>query len=1234
MFERFTDRARRVVVLAQEEARMLNHNYIGTEHILLGLIHEGEGVAAKALESLGISLEAVRQQVEEIIGQGQQAPSGHIPFTPRAKKVLELSLREALQLGHNYIGTEHILLGLIREGEGVAAQVLVKLGADLNRVRQQVIQLLHGYQGKEPAAAGAPSETAPSTSLVLDQFGRNLTQGAREGKLDPVIGREKEIERVMQVLSRRTKNNPVLVGEPGVGKTAVVEGLAQKIVKGEVPETLKDKQLYTLDLGALVAGSRYRGDFEERLKKVLKEIRTRGDIILFIDELHTLVGAGAAEGAIDAASILKPMLARGELQTIGATTLDEYRKHLEKDAALERRFQPIQVAEPTISHTIEILKGLRDRYEAHHRVSITDSALVAAAQLADRYISDRFLPDKAIDLIDEAGSRMRIRRMTAPPDLREYDEKIAQVRREKESAIDSQDFEKAAALRDTEKQLIGKKDAREKEWKAGDMDVVAEVNEELIAEVLATATGIPVFKLTEEESQRLLRMEDELHKRVIGQNDAIKALSQAIRRTRAGLKDPKRPGGSFIFAGPSGVGKTELSKTLAEFLFGDEDSLIQLDMSEYMEKHTVSRLFGSPPGYVGYEEGGQLTEKVRRKPFSVVLFDEIEKAHQDIFNSLLQILEDGRLTDAQGRVVDFKNTVIIMTTNLGTRDISKGVSVGFARAGESKGSYDRMKSKVTEELKHHFRPEFLNRVDDTIVFHQLTQDEIVTIVDLMIAKVDERLKDRDMGLELRPAAKALLAERGYDPVLGARPLRRTIQRAIEDALSEKILFGELKAGQIIMVDVKGTGEDAQFTFKGVPKPEALPDAPLAEVESGASKQQQQNSLTTRSGDPGLSRGPGHRHVRGVGAAAGGQGVSAAGVVLRQSVADQACQCPGPLDGVRPRGIETAGRYRPVRVPEHGEQLAPAVPVGALVGLPAAAARAGRAARQPPGALTGHRAASAPGTGRGADQGAEFHDGDRPACRRAGPGREQGAGQRGLCRRGSGGGPLLPGDHPRKNPAHVGVEDRMPLAEREACHRRGRVRADAGQREQGVDRGGDLPTMPLADHPCRAVQAECAAWVTQPAPLPHRVGGRGLGQRGWGRPPRQPRLVGGQHPCHGRLLQHDLADQHLPGSGGGPAPGKITRVRRVPAQDRRNLPAGRACLAAPWAALRRPGHLLLPPRHDGRIIPQPGRTPGRPDVTAHGPDGVTAMTRSRAQPPSAAAIASLTSSTSRTSVRVA
>jgi len=830
MFERFTDRARRVVVLAQEEARMLNHNYIGTEHILLGLIHEGEGVAAKALESMGISLESVRQQVEEIIGQGQQAPSGHIPFTPRAKKVLELSLREALQLGHNYIGTEHILLGLIREGEGVAAQVLVKLGADLNKVRQQVIQLLSGFQGKEPSAAGVgggPQEGTPSTSLVLDQFGRNLTKDARESKLDPVIGREKEIERVMQVLSRRTKNNPVLIGEPGVGKTAVVEGLAQMIVRGEVPETLKDKHLYTLDLGALVAGSRYRGDFEERLKKVLKEIKTRGDIILFIDEMHTLVGAGAAEGAIDAASILKPMLARGELQTIGATTLDEYRKHVEKDAALERRFQPIQVQAPSVPHTIEILKGLRDRYEAHHRVSITDAALAAAARLSDRYVSDRQLPDKAIDLIDEAGSRLRIRRMTAPPDLREFDERIATVRREKESAIDAQDFEKAASLRDREKTLQLEKAQREKEWKAGDMDVVAEVDDKLVAEVLALMTGIPVTDLSEDDAQRLLRMEDELHKRVIGQQDAIHALSQAIRRTRAGLKDPKRPGGSFIFAGPSGVGKTELSKTLAEFLFGEEDALIALDMSEYSEKHTASRLFGSPPGYVGYEEGGQLTEKVRRRPFSVVLFDEVEKAHPDIFNSLLQVLEEGRLTDAQGRVVDFKNTVIIMTTNLGSRDVSKGVMLGFAGGGDA-DEYERMKAKVQQELKAHFRPEFLNRVDDIVVFHQLTRNEIIQIVDLMANHLEERLRERDMGIELTQAAKELLAERGYDPALGARPLRRTIQREIEDALSEKILFGELRPGQIVVVDVEGSGPTATFTLTGADKV-TLPDAPPVEA---------------------------------------------------------------------------------------------------------------------------------------------------------------------------------------------------------------------------------------------------------------------------------------------------------------------------------------------------------------------------------------------------------------------
>jgi len=845
MFERFTDRARRVVVLAQEEARMLNHNYIGTEHILLGLIHEGEGVAAKALESLGIALEGVRQQVEEIIGQGQQAPSGHIPFTPRAKKVLELSLREALQLGHNYIGTEHILLGLIREGEGVAAQVLVKLGADLNRVRQQVLQLLSGYQGKEPAegSTGGRGEGTPSSSLVLDQFGRNLTQSAREGKLDPVIGREKEIERVMQVLSRRTKNNPVLIGEPGVGKTAVVEGLAQGIVKGEVPETLKDKQLYTLDLGSLVAGSRYRGDFEERLKKVLKEIRTRGDIILFIDELHTLVGAGAAEGAIDAASILKPMLARGELQTIGATTLDEYRKYVEKDPALERRFQPIQVGEPSVTHTIEILKGLRDRYEAHHRVTITDPALVAAATLADRYISDRFLPDKAIDLIDEAGARMRIRRMTAPPDLREFDEKIANVRRDKESAIDAQDFERAAHLRDSEKQLLAQKGEREKQWKSGDLDVVAEVDDEQIAEVLANWTGIPVFKLTEEETTRLLRMEDELHKRIIGQEEAVKSVAQAIRRTRAGLKDPKRPSGSFIFAGPSGVGKTELSKALANFLFGEDDALIQIDMGEFHDRYTASRLFGAPPGYVGYEEGGQLTEKVRRKPFSVVLFDEIEKAHQEVYNTLLQVLEDGRLTDGQGRTVDFKNTVIIFTSNLGTQDISKAVGLGFAQSNDEGSNYERMKNKVNDELKKHFRPEFLNRIDDIVVFHQLTQEQIITMVDLMITRVEAALANKDMAIELTPAAKGLLARRGWDPVLGARPLRRTIQREIEDQLSEKILFGEVQPGQIVIVDVEGLDPDApegsraaddkaKFTFRGEPKPSLVPDSPPVDMAKG------------------------------------------------------------------------------------------------------------------------------------------------------------------------------------------------------------------------------------------------------------------------------------------------------------------------------------------------------------------------------------------------------------------
>lgn len=850
MFERFTDRARRVVVLAQDEARALNHNYIGTEHLLLGLIHEGEGVAAKALESMDISLDAVRAQVVEIIGEGQSAPSGHIPFTPRAKKVLELSLREALQLGHNYIGTEHILLGLLREGEGVAAQVLTKLGADLSTVRQTVMQMLSGYEGKETVNVGGPNakEGTPSGSAILDQFGRNLTAAAREGKLDPVIGRHKEMERVMQILSRRTKNNPVLIGEPGVGKTAVVEGLSQAIVHGDVPETLRDKQLYSLDMGSLVAGSRYRGDFEERLKKVLKEVRTRGDIILFIDEIHTLVGAGAAEGAVDAASILKPMLARGELQTIGATTLEEYRK-IEKDAALERRFQPVTVEQPSIEETMGILTGLRDRYEAFHRVVITDDAIEAAAKLSDRYINDRFLPDKAIDLIDEAGARLRIRRMTAPQELRDIDERIAEVKREKESAIDDQDFERAAALRDDERRLTEERGEKEKAWKSGDLDQVAEVDENLVAEVLAMSTGIPVVKLTEAESAKLMNMEAELHKRVIGQNKAIEALSKSIRRTRAGLKDPKRPGGSFIFAGPTGVGKTELAKALAEFLFDDEDALIQLDMSEFAEKHTVSRLFGAPPGYVGYDEGGQLTEKVRRRPFSVVLFDEVEKAHPDIFNSLLQILEDGHLTDSQGRLVDFKNTVIIMTTNLGSKDIGKAVATGFQSTEGGTMDYEEMKAHVNRELKQQFRPEFLNRVDDLIVFPQLTKEEVREIVDLMVARLDKRLAEQEMTIELTDAAKELLAERGFDPVLGARPLRRAVQRDIEDALSEKILFGEIERGQKVVVDAEGEGILGEFTFRGEPWDpkvgsdplenddaaiDGLGAAPVSEVEDGTS----------------------------------------------------------------------------------------------------------------------------------------------------------------------------------------------------------------------------------------------------------------------------------------------------------------------------------------------------------------------------------------------------------------
>ena len=818
MFERFTDRARRVVVLAQEEARLLNHNYIGTEHILLGLIHEGEGVAAKALEALGISLEGVRSQVEEIIGQGQTSPAGHIPFTPRAKKVLELSLREALQLGHNYIGTEHILLGLIREGEGVAAQVLVKLGAELSRVRQQVIQLLSGYSSNDrdlTTATVGTSEKQTSGSAILDQFGRNLTQYAREGKLDPVIGRSRQIERVMQVLSRRTKNNPVLVGEPGVGKTAVVEGLAQKIVSGDVPDTLADKQIYTLDLGSLVAGSRYRGDFEERLKKVLKEIKSRGDIILFIDELHTLVGAGAAEGAIDAASILKPMLARGELQTVGATTLDEYRKHIEKDSALERRFQPINVEEPSVSLTIEILKGVRDKYEEFHHVTISDQALVAAANMADRYIADRFLPDKAIDLIDEAGSRLRIKKGDVPKEYKELEEKIDTVRKNKENAIESQNFEKAASLRDREKELLLEKATQEAQFKEQGVELFNEVTEESIASVLALWTGIPVAKLTEAETSKLLNMEDGLHKRVIGQKEAVTAVSQAIRRTRSGLKDPKRPSGSFVFLGPSGVGKTELAKTLAEFLFGDEDALIQLDMSEYMDSHTVSRLFGSPPGFVGYDEGGQLTEAVRRKPFSVVLLDEIEKAHPQVFNTFFLVLEDGRLTDSQGRSVDFKNTVIIMTSNLGSQDLGKS-GIGFGGGG-AEYNYGKMKEKAMDALKGNFKPEFLNRIDEVIVFGELSKAEVTEIVDLFVKRIDKQMATQGLRLQLTQEAKDWIADKGYDPALGARPLRREIQRQIENPLSELVLNGKFHAGETVVVDyVK-----EEIVFNSIPTPEEL-----------------------------------------------------------------------------------------------------------------------------------------------------------------------------------------------------------------------------------------------------------------------------------------------------------------------------------------------------------------------------------------------------------------------------
>jgi ATP-dependent Clp protease ATP-binding subunit ClpC len=822
MFERFTERARQVVVLAQDEARTLKHNYIGTEHILLGLLREEEGLAARVLDTLDITVEEVRAQVARIVGQGDEVTTGQIPFTPRAKKVLELALREALSLGHNYIGTEHILLGLVRENEGVAARILLDFDADAERIRNEIIRMLSGPGRRQGAGAGA-TEKGQKSSKLLDQFGRNLTKLATEGKLDPVVGRMNEIERVMQILSRRTKNNPVLIGEPGVGKTAVVEGLAQRISSNQVPELLKNKQIYTLDLAALVAGSKYRGEFEERLKKVMKEIGQRGDIILFIDELHNLVGAGAAEGAIDAASILKPALARGELQTIGATTLDEYRKYLERDSALERRFQQIKVDEPSIEDTVQILRGLRDRYEAHHRVGITDEALQAAAELSSRYIQERHLPDKAIDLIDEAASRMRIKLMTAPPVHKELDDEIETVRKEKESAIESQEFEKAANLRDTERKLSLKKREMEDNWKSSGEAEQAQIGEEEIADIVSMWTGIPVFKLTEAESQRLIRMEEELHKRMIGQNVAIQAVSKAIRRARAGIKDPKRPTGSFIFLGPSGVGKTELARTLAEFLFGDEDAMLQVDMSEYMEKHAVSRLVGSPPGYVGYDEGGQLTEAVRRKPYSVVLLDEIEKAHPDVFNILLQMLEEGRLTDAQGRHVDFRNTIVIMTSNIGASSIAKNTQLGFSvEESETGVSYEDMKNRIMGDVKKVFRPELLNRIDEIIVFQKLTKEEITQIVDLLMKRLREQMKLHEVSIELTNKAKDFMVEKGYDPTMGARPLRRAIQRYIEDPLADFVLGRNIEPGSTVLVDwIDG---DEEISLQMI-EPVEVPDAP-------------------------------------------------------------------------------------------------------------------------------------------------------------------------------------------------------------------------------------------------------------------------------------------------------------------------------------------------------------------------------------------------------------------------
>ncbi|AGK51863.1 ATP-dependent protease ATP-binding subunit ClpC [Bacillus sp. 1NLA3E] len=810
MFGRFTERAQKVLALAQEEAIRLSHNNIGTEHILLGLVREGEGIAAKALYALGLGSEKIQKEVENLIGRGQEA-SQTIHYTPRAKKVIELSMDEARKLGHSYVGTEHILLGLIREGEGVAARVLNNLGVSLNKARQQVLQLLgsneSGHQGGGTANANTPT---------LDSLARDLTAIAREGSLDPVIGRSKEIQRVIEVLSRRTKNNPVLIGEPGVGKTAIAEGLAQQIVNNEVPEILRDKRVMTLDMGTVVAGTKYRGEFEDRLKKVMDEIRQAGNIILFIDELHTLIGAGGAEGAIDASNILKPSLARGELQCIGATTLDEYRKYIEKDAALERRFQPIRVDEPTADESILILKGLRDRYEAHHRVSITDEAIEAAVSLSDRYIPDRFLPDKAIDLIDEAGSKVRLRSYTTPPNLKELEVKLEVVRKEKDAAVQSQEFEKAASLRDSEQRLREQLEETKKTWKEKQGQENSEVTVEDIATVVANWTGIPVSKLAQTETDKLLKLEEIIHSRVIGQEEAVVAVSKAVRRARAGLKDPKRPIGSFVFLGPTGVGKTELARALAEAMFGDEDAMIRIDMSEYMEKHSTSRLVGSPPGYVGYEEGGQLTEKVRRKPYSVILLDEIEKAHPDVFNILLQVLEDGRLTDSKGRTVDFRNTVLIMTSNVGAEALKRNKYVGF-NIQDGAQDYKDMKGKVMEELKKAFRPEFLNRIDEIIVFHALERAQLKQIVTLLSEQLIKRLKDQHIQLELTDAAKDKISDEGYDPEYGARPLRRAIQKHIEDRLSEELLKGTVLTGHNIMIDV----DNGEFVIRA-DQPTAIP----------------------------------------------------------------------------------------------------------------------------------------------------------------------------------------------------------------------------------------------------------------------------------------------------------------------------------------------------------------------------------------------------------------------------